>query len=114
MPAVEVMVNNKRIEELIRENRPEEIPAAIADGEFFDMQTLTEALIDLVIGGHVERETAATAAPSRHDFLILLERAEKARAAKVEVDETGASGGDATELPWLRVIEAADAQGSVL
>ncbi len=114
VPAVEVMVNNKRIEELIRENRTEEIPAAISDGEYFDMQTLTDALIDLVIGGHVERETAATAAPSRHDFLILLERAEKARAAKVEVDETGASGGDATELPWLRVIEAADAQGSVL
>ena len=49
--AVEVMVTNSRIEELIRENRPEEIPEAIADGQFFDMQTLTSALIDLVLAG---------------------------------------------------------------
>ena len=45
------MVNNKRIEELIRENRAEEIPSAIADGAFFDMQTLSSALIDLVLDG---------------------------------------------------------------
>ena len=45
------MVNNSRIEELIRENRAEEIPEAIADGAFFDMQTLSSALIDLVLAG---------------------------------------------------------------
>ena len=46
------------------------------------MQTLTTALIDLVLAGEVEREIAANAAPNRHDFLIALERAEKARAAE--------------------------------
>ena len=61
--AVEVMVTNSRIAELIRENKPEYIPEAIADGAFFDMQTLTSALIDLVISGDVDRETAANAAP---------------------------------------------------
>src|SRR4029079_17360578 len=81
VPAVEVMVNKKRIEELIRENRAEEIPSAIADGEYFDMQTMSNALIDLVIDGQVERETAATAAPNRHDFMVMLERAEKKLAA---------------------------------
>ena len=80
--AVEVMVTNSRIEELIREDRAEEIPEAIADGQFFDMQTLSKALIDLVLAGRVEREVAAAAAPNRHDFLITLERAEKARAAE--------------------------------
>ena len=40
--AVEVMVVNSRIEELIREDRAEEIPEAIADGQFFDMQTLSD------------------------------------------------------------------------
>ena len=49
--AVEVMVVNSRIEELIREDRAEEIPEAIADGQFFDMQTLSKALIDLVLVG---------------------------------------------------------------
>ena len=80
--AVEVMVVNSRIEELIREDRAEEIPEAIADGQFFDMQTLSKALIDLVLAGAVEREAAASAAPNRHDFLLTLERAEKARAAE--------------------------------
>jgi twitching motility protein PilT len=79
--AVEVMVTNRRIEELIRENRADEIPSAIDEGQFFEMQSLPAALIDLVIGGHVDRETAANAAQNRHDFLILLDRAEKARAA---------------------------------
>jgi twitching motility protein PilT len=78
--AVEVMVANRRIEELIRENRAEQIPEAIGEGQFFDMQTLSQALIDLVLSGAVERETAATAAPNRHDFLVILERAEKALA----------------------------------
>jgi twitching motility protein PilT len=36
--AVEVMVTNKRIEELIREDRAEEIPSAIEEGAFFEMQ----------------------------------------------------------------------------
>ena len=41
------------------------------------MQTLTQALIELVIAGAVEQETAAAAAPNRHDFLIALERARR-------------------------------------
>ena len=37
--AVEVMVMNARISDLIREERTEEIPDAIAEGGFFEMQT---------------------------------------------------------------------------
>src|SRR3954452_11604562 len=47
--AVEVMIANARAWALIRENRPEEVPEAIADGVFFQMQTLTKALIDHVV-----------------------------------------------------------------
>jgi Tfp pilus assembly ATPase PilU len=78
--AVEVMVSNDRIAELIREGRAEEIPAAIADGSFYDMRTLTQALIDLVLAGLVEDEVAASAAPNRHDFMLALEHAKKAHA----------------------------------
>jgi twitching motility protein PilT len=86
IPAVEVMVNNARIAELIRERRTDEIPDAIADGEFFGMQTFSMALLDLVLGDYVDRETAAGAATNRHDFEIALDHAEKA--ARVAVEET--------------------------
>jgi twitching motility protein PilT len=77
IPAVEVMVSNARIEELVRERRADEIPDAIAEGEFFQMQNFSQALIDLVLNGLVEREVALNAATNRHDFEIALQRAEK-------------------------------------
>jgi twitching motility protein PilT len=80
--AVEVMVTNSRIQELIRENKPELVPEAIAEGAFFQMQTLTKALIDLVVSGDVDEETAAAAAPNRHDFMIALDRALKEHAVQ--------------------------------
>ncbi len=82
VPAVEVMVTNARIQDLIRENRPDEITDAIEAGEFFEMQTFAQSLIDLVLRGEVEREVAANSATNRHDFLVALERAEKDAAAR--------------------------------
>jgi twitching motility protein PilT len=41
--AVEVMVNNARIADLIREGHADEISDAIAEGDFFHMQTFTQA-----------------------------------------------------------------------
>src|SRR3954471_20169016 len=49
--AVEVMVTNARIADLIRENKPEEITDAIAEGDFWGMQTFQQALIARVIDG---------------------------------------------------------------
>ena len=77
IPAVEVMVSNARIAELIRERRADEISDAIEDGAFFEMQTFAAALIALVLEGLVDRETAANAATNRHDFEIALSHAEK-------------------------------------
>jgi twitching motility protein PilT len=93
--AVEVMVANSRVQELIRENKPEYVPEAIAEGSFFDMQTMTSALIDLVVAGVVEQEIAAAGAPNRHDFLIALRRALKEHElseAAEEVEEVAAAG----------------------
>jgi twitching motility protein PilT len=75
--AVEVMIANSRIQELIRENKPEFIPEAISEGQFFQMQSMTEALIALVVNGEVDEEMAGAAAPNRHDFTIALGRALK-------------------------------------
>jgi len=87
--AVEVMARNDRIAEAIREGRPEEIPSAIREGAFFEMQTLNQALIELVLSGEVDREVAASAAPFRHDFMIALRQATQRRAAS---QENGAAG----------------------
>jgi twitching motility protein PilT len=77
VPAVEVMVVNARIRDLIQENRPEEITDAVAEGEYYDMQTFHRSLIQLVLSGEVEREVAANAASNQHDFLVALEHAIK-------------------------------------
>ena len=79
--AVEVMVMNARIADLVREGRSEEIIDAVAEGEFFDMQTFTQALIEHVLAGTVDREIAANAATNRHDFLVALEQAAKRKRA---------------------------------
>jgi Tfp pilus assembly pilus retraction ATPase PilT len=50
-----VLFSNARIQDLIRENRADEIPEAIAEGEFFQMQNFTQALIQLVIAGKVDK-----------------------------------------------------------
>jgi twitching motility protein PilT len=87
VPAVEVMVTNARIQDLIRENRPDEITDAIAAGEFFQMQSFAQSLITLVIRGEVNREVAANAATNRHDFLVALEQAEKGIIADIGLEE---------------------------
>jgi twitching motility protein PilT len=79
--AIEAMVMNARIADLIREGRADEVTDAVAEGEYFGMQTFTQALIQHVLSGSVDREVAANAATHRHDFLVALERAEKVQRA---------------------------------
>jgi twitching motility protein PilT len=100
--AVEVMVANRRIADLIRENKADEITDAIEEGEFFHMQTLTAALIELVLSGDVDRDVAAAAAPNHHDFVIPLERALKERAAAQQT-ETPDDDAYADAPPALRL-----------
>ncbi len=88
--AVEVMVTNTRIADLIRDNQPESITEAIAEGSFFDMQSFSTALIDLVVSGQVDQDVAANAATNRHDFLVTLEHAMKQQKADVAAVERAA------------------------
>ena len=107
--AVEVMVNNSRIADLIRENKTEQIPEAIAEGSFFNMQTFQQALIELVVCGEIDRETAANAATNQHDFVVALEHAIKRQAAGVtRQDELPQSAPPEEEeaMPSLRVVPA--------
>jgi twitching motility protein PilT len=110
--AVEVMVTNTRIADLIRENKPESITEAIEEGSFFDMQSFSKALIDLVVAGHVDREVAADAATNRHDFLVTLDRAVKQQhvdiAVEVRQKEKEQAQKDEPELPALRLAQAGD------
>jgi twitching motility protein PilT len=116
--AVEVMVTNTRIADLIRDNQPESIPDAIAEGSFFDMQSFSQALIDLVVSGQVDREVAANAATNRHDFLVTLEHSLKQQKVDVAATEkqTKAEEEQAREpepepeeeLPTLRLAQAGD------
>jgi twitching motility protein PilT len=89
--AVEIMITNSRIADLIRENKPEEITDAIAEGEFFKMQTFQKALIDKVLDGTVDRDVAANASSSRHDFMVALEYAEKAYEAGIDHNASAAA-----------------------
>ena len=97
--AVEVMVNNSRIADLIRENEAEGISEAIEEGQFFDMQTFTRALIEHVLAGTVDQEVAANAATNRHDFMVTLERALKQKAADERRAAEEAEDGAQTEPP---------------
>ena len=119
IPAVEIMIGNARIADLIRDNKPDEITEAIAEGDFFQMQTFSKALIQLVLEEKVDREVAANAASNRHDFLIALDRALKQQAVETVADleplqdsaedaaepESPAdeAADETTELPRLRV-----------
>ncbi len=113
--AVEVMVTNARIADLIREGRADEITDAVAEGEFFQMQTFTQALIEHVLSGKVDRDTAANAATNRHDFLVSLEQAAKrkrhadatAAAVDLRVEEEAATAAGSTQTAeGLRVVPA--------
>jgi twitching motility protein PilT len=115
--AVEVMVTNTRIADLIRENQVEEITEAIEEGSFHQMQSFSTALIDHVLSGEVDREVAANAATNRHDFIVSLDQALKRqvaeerarRQAEGEEEPEGAEPvsrlPDPEPLPQLRVAD---------
>jgi twitching motility protein PilT len=115
--AVEVMVTNTRIADLIRENETESITEAIEEGSFHQMQSFTNALIDHVLSGEVDREVAANAATNRHDFIVALEQALKHQANEERIrrqaaaepeppaEESVSRLPEPEPLPQLRVVD---------
>lgn len=75
VPAVEVMVNNGRIERCIVEpGVSEDIPAIIADGEWYGMQTFDQSLISLFESDVIDIRNALLAATNPHDLTVTLRR----------------------------------------
>jgi twitching motility protein PilT len=75
IPAVEVLVMNGRIRDLIL--NPEQthmIRDIVAESAFYGMQTFDQALLALYRSGLVELEDAMTAATNAHDFQIALKQ----------------------------------------
>jgi twitching motility protein PilT len=107
--AVEVMVTNARIADLIREERTDEISDAVAEGSFFEMQTFQQALIDQVLAGRVEREVAGNAASNMHDFFIGLDHAVKGQHAAAQAALAAAEQVAEEASPSLRIVRQAEA-----
>jgi twitching motility protein PilT len=80
--AVEVMINTARISDLIRDpEKTEGITDALEEGQFHNMQSFSQHLVQLVLDDVVEFETAAAAATNRHDFEISVQQALRAKEA---------------------------------
>src|SRR5919108_4739422 len=102
--AVEVLVNTARIADLVRDPlKTEGITEALEDGDFHDMQSFSQHLVELVLDDLVELETAAGAASNRHDFEIAVQQALRTKrvaeeaAAKAEPEAAQSQDGRAGE-----------------
>jgi Tfp pilus assembly pilus retraction ATPase PilT len=85
--AVEVLVNTARIADLIRDPaKTDSIPEALAEGDFHQMQTFAQHLVELVLDELVDLDTAAAAATNRHDFEIAVQQALRRKQASVPVE----------------------------
>jgi twitching motility protein PilT len=108
--AVEVLVNTARIADLIRDpQKTDGIVDALEDGDFHDMQSFSQHLVQLVLEGLVELETAAGAATNRHDFEIAVQHALRAKrvaekaASPPEAESESQNGSAGHESVPLRV-----------
>lgn len=72
--ALEVLVRTARIEQLIAENRDNEIPDTIAEGkELYKSQTFDQGILDLYLAGRISREDALAYATSASDLKLRME-----------------------------------------
>jgi len=70
VPACEVLVTTPFIKKLIEENKIFQIPQAIADGEFYGMQTFNQSLIGLYQRGMVSYDDALYASTNPEEFKL--------------------------------------------
>ncbi len=75
VPAIEVMVMNGRIHDMILDaERTHEILDIIAESSFYGMQTFDQSLLSLYRSGMVGLEEARAAATNQHDFELALKQ----------------------------------------
>ncbi|GAC1408799.1 MAG: type IV pilus twitching motility protein PilT [Actinomycetota bacterium] len=73
MPAIEVMISNGRIFEMITNQENTHLIAdVIAEGEFYGMQTFDQHLLRLFKEGEISFDEAMGAATNPHDFTVAL------------------------------------------
>ncbi|MFA5890583.1 MAG: PilT/PilU family type 4a pilus ATPase [Actinomycetota bacterium] len=76
VPALEVLVANGRIREMIANpEETEQIASVIEEGEYYGMHTFDQHLIRLYEAGEVSMEEALTAATSPHDLTVRMRQA---------------------------------------
>ncbi|HEX9376137.1 MAG TPA: PilT/PilU family type 4a pilus ATPase [Actinomycetota bacterium] len=86
VPAVEVLINNGRVQErLLKPESTFEIIDVIAEGEFYGMQTFDQSLVKLVMEGLVREEDAMEASSNPHDFQLAM------KSARLRADVVAAS-----------------------
>jgi twitching motility protein PilT len=73
--ALEILIVTPAVANLIREGKTFQIPSLMQTGKALGMQTLADALMELVKNGTVEAEEAYDRAPAKKEFGILLTRA---------------------------------------
>jgi Tfp pilus assembly pilus retraction ATPase PilT len=82
--------------------KTEKIAAAIAEGQVHHMQSFSESLVELVLAGLADRETAANAATNRHDFELAvddaLREASAAERGELRTVDTSGDGDKPTRL----------------
>ncbi len=74
IPAVEIMISNPAIRNLIRENKTHEIDIVIETSSGEGMVSLNRSLVDLVRRGEVTVETALTYSLNPQEFNLLMRR----------------------------------------
>lgn len=73
VPAIEIMVNNERIKELIREGRSNDIADVVRNNQdTYGMQTFDQSLLGLLEKGVITLDTAMAAATSPQDFALIV------------------------------------------
>jgi len=73
--AMEILVKTPRIKELIMQDRDSEIKDALEEGKkVYGTQSFDQHLIDLVLEGRVDEETAIEYASNKDDFILKLKK----------------------------------------
>jgi twitching motility protein PilT len=73
LPACEIMVATGRIRDMIMDrDETARIPEAIAEGEFYGMQTFDQGLMRYIEEGKVSLEEALRASSRPHDLKLML------------------------------------------
>ena len=84
VPALEVMVANGRIQQVILDpSLTGEMHEIIADGEYYGMQTFDQSLVKLLESGAIDLRSAMAAASRPHDLKVMLQQRVPAPVASV-------------------------------